>query len=146
MTTELKLITIKKASCPTLSRSGFVDYQISRDDKGVHYIGLTGNSGNGYFSKTCQPVTTIMKALEDFEAEFPITSLAFKDLYPDTSINSWSFLMAALLQEGLVEPHPDHLRRFRLTDTETFLAGLEKLDGAKQSHSASRRRKARPKD
>jgi hypothetical protein len=63
-----------------------------------------------------------------------------KDLYPGTSINSWSFLMAVLLAEGLVEPHPDDPRRFLLTNPDAFLSGLDKLKG---SHSKSG--KASPK-
>jgi hypothetical protein len=38
--------TLKKASCPTLSQTGFIDYEISRDSDGAIHIGLTGNRGN----------------------------------------------------------------------------------------------------
>ncbi len=145
MTTETKLTTLKKASCPTLSQSGFIDYQISAGDKGEKYITLTSNCGSGYFSKTPQAVTKIIKALEDFEAQFLLTSLALRDLYLDTSVNSWSFMMAVLFAEGLVVKHPDNPRRFKLADTKAFIAALDKLQPAKGSHSAPRKGKARAK-
>ena len=91
---EQEFTTLKIFSCPTLSQSGKIDYEISTDSNGAILIALTGNSGTGYFSKARQPVKEIVKALEQFQAKFPITSLALKDLYPDTSINSWSFMMS----------------------------------------------------
>lgn len=119
--------TLKQGSCCSLSQTGIIGYEISRGSTGAIYISLQANSGSGYFSKQTQRVTEIIDALEQFESKYVITSLALKDLYPDTSINSWSFLMACLLEEGLVEKHPDQPRRFKLTDPEAFLARLEKL-------------------
>jgi hypothetical protein len=43
--------TLKQQSCPTLSQQGFIDYQISQNDKGEVFFAITGNSGTGYFSK-----------------------------------------------------------------------------------------------
>jgi hypothetical protein len=144
-TTTSAFTTLKKASCPTLSQTGFIDYEISRDSNGAIHIGLTGNSGTGYFNKNRLLVTEVINALEQFQKKHPITSLALKDIYPGTSINSWSFLMATLLAEGLVEPHPDHLRRFVLTDPDAFLASLDKLKPVKAQHSAPAKRKPKPK-
>lgn len=129
MPPEPEVTVLKKASCPTLSQTGTIDYAIILDNTGAILIGLTGNSGAGYFSKARQPVTDVIDVLKDFEAKFPITSLAFKDLYPGTSINSWSFLMAVLLAEGLVEPLEDNKRRYKLCDVDAFMKSLDKLKG-----------------
>jgi hypothetical protein len=139
--------TLKKASCPTLSQSGFIDYEVSADSTNTLFIGLTGNSGKGYFSKAKHPVTGIIDALEQFQAKYPITSLALKDLYPGTSINSWSFLMAVLLAEGLVEPLEDNKRRYQLCDPDAFLSSLDKLKAKHQfsPHSGSARGKPKAK-
>lgn len=137
---------LKQATCPTLSQSGTIGYEFTVDDNEIVSIGLTSNSGSGYFSKAKQPVNDVISALEQFQTKYPITSLALKDLYPGTSINSWSFLMAALLEEGLVEDHPDHLRRYRLADTDAFLASIDQLKAKQKSpaiHTPTRKRKAK---
>jgi hypothetical protein len=131
--------TLKQASCPTLSLSGLIDYEVTLDTKGQVYFALTGNSGTGYFSKARQPLSAILDALEDFASKYPLTSFALKDLYPDTSINSWGFLMAALLAEDLIQPLEDNKRHFRLCDPARFLQQVEEL---KAKHSDSRKGKA----
>jgi hypothetical protein len=133
---------LKKASCPTLSQSGFIDYEISTDDNGAVFISLTGNSGAGYFSKSRQSLKDIIDVLEQFQAKYPISSIALKDLYPSVSINSWSFLMSALLAEGLLEPLEDNKRRYQLCDPAGFLANLDKL---KSTHSGSSKGKPKAK-
>jgi hypothetical protein len=62
--TEPDITVLKKSSCPTLSQAGKIDYEISTNSNGVIHIGLTGNSGSGYFSKARQPVKEIINALE----------------------------------------------------------------------------------
>jgi hypothetical protein len=132
---------LQKSKCPTLSQSGNIDFQITSDSNGVIHIGLTGNSGTGYFSKARQPVKEIITALEQFQAKHEITSLALKDLYTG-SINSWSFLMAALLSLELVEPLKDNGRRYKLCNVEAFLASLDKL---KAQHTGSGKGKPKAK-
>jgi hypothetical protein len=132
---------LQKSKCPTLSQSGKIDYEISTNSNGVIHIGLTGNSGSGYFSKARQPVKEIITALEQFQAKHEITSLALKDLYTG-SINSWSFLMAALLSLGLVEPLKDNGRRYQLSNPDAFLKSLDKL---KSQHTGSGKGKPKAK-
>jgi hypothetical protein len=133
--TESEGTVLKKSSCPTLSQSGKIDYEISTNSNGVIHIGLTGNSGSGYFSKAKQPVKEIITALEQFQAKHEITSLALKDLYPGSSINSWSFMMSVLLGLGLIVPLEKNGRRYQLNNPEAFLKSLEKLKASKAQHS-----------
>jgi hypothetical protein len=140
--TEQQFTVLTKSSCPTLSLSGKIDFQITSDSNGVIHIGLTGNSGTGYFSKAKQPVKEIITALEQFQAKHEITSLALKNLYPSSSINSWSFMMAALLSLGLVEPLKDNGRRYKLCNPDAFLASLEKM---KAQHTGSAKGKPKAK-
>lgn len=139
-TTNPNFTALKQASCPTLSLAGIIDYQITLDNDGQVYFAITGNSGTGYFSKAEQPLTAILDALEEFASQYPLTSLALKDLYPGTSINSWGFLMAALVAEGLIQPLEDNKRRFQLCDPAPFLQQVEEL---KKAHSDSRKGKAK---
>jgi hypothetical protein len=139
--TDLDITILKKGSCPTLSQSGKIDYEITSDSNGAIHIGLTGNSGSGYFSKSRQPVKEIITALEQFQAKHEITSLALKDIYTG-SINSWSFMMAVLLSLGLVEPLKDNGRRYQLSNPDAFLKSLEKL---KSQHTGSGKGKPKVK-
>jgi hypothetical protein len=139
--TEPAFTILQKSKCPTLSQSGKIDFQITSDSNGVIHLGLTGNSGTGYFRKARQPVKEIITALEQFQAKHEITSLALKDLYTG-SINSWSFLMAALLSLGLVEPLKNNGRRYQLSNPDAFLASLDKL---KSQHTGSGKGKPKAK-
>ena len=137
---------LKKSTCPTLSLSGTIGYEIANDNADGFRVRLISNTGNGFFSKAWITLDSVIDALEQFQAEYPITSLALKDLYSG-SLNSWSFMMAVLLAEGLVEPMEDNKRRYQLCDTSAFLASLDKLKASHQSppHSASRKGKAKAK-
>jgi hypothetical protein len=88
--TEPEVTNLKKASCPTLSQSGKIDYEITSDSNGVIHLGLTGNSGTGYFRKARQPVKEIITALEQFQAKHEITSLAptpfIERTYPEITV------------------------------------------------------------
>ena len=137
--------TLKQATCPTLSGSGTIGYEIAVDNNGITLLGLISNSGTGYFSKARQPVTDTLEALEQFQSKHPLTSLALKDLYPGSSINSWGFLMAVLVAEGLVERQEGNLRHFRLCDSAPFLASLDTLKTPKAPHSTPRKRKPKAK-
>jgi hypothetical protein len=134
--TDPEVTILKKSNCPNLSQTGTIGYEISSDDTGAILFRLTSNSGAGYFnSKFRVGLNDALEALKNFEKQFPIISLAFKEVCPkNSSINNWSFLTALFLQEGLVEKHPDHPRRYRLCSPDAFLASLEKL---KTTHSSS---------
>jgi hypothetical protein len=127
--TDPEVTILKKATCPTLSGTGKIGYAISADDTGSILFGLTSNNGAGYFSKTKVGFNEIVEALKALGKKQPITSLALKGVYPaNSSINNFSFALACLLAEGLVEIHPDHPRRYHLSaDPDAFLAAMKEL-------------------
>jgi hypothetical protein len=143
--TQQEVTLLKTANCPSLSRTGTIGYEISADDTGAVLFRLTSNSGAGYFNnKVRVSFDDVLDALKAFEKQFPITSLAMKDVYPaHSSINNWSFLTAVLLAEGVVETHPDHPRRYRLCkNPDAFLSSLDKQ---KATHSVSAKPKPKAK-
>lgn len=127
--TDPEVTILKKATCPTLSGSGKIGYAISADDTGSILFGLTSNSGAGHFSKTKVGFNDIVEALKALGKKQPITSLALKGVYPaNSSINNFSFALACLLAEGVVEIHPDHPRCYQLSaDPDAFLAAMKEL-------------------
>ncbi|AQA20024.1 hypothetical protein BST95_19040 [Halioglobus japonicus] len=133
-TTNPTFTILKQATCPTLSQSGTIGYQIALDDGDNILMALASNSGTGFFCKAWIKLDHALDTLEEFAIQYPLTSLALQPLYPGTSINSWSFLMAVLLAEGLIEPLSDNKRRFQLCDPAPFRQQIEKL---KAAHSDS---------
>ena len=139
---EAPITTVKK-NCPNLSQSGTIGYAISISDSGAIKFSLISSSGSGHFSKAKVGLDQALASMAEFEKKHPLTSLALKDVYQaNTSVNSWSYLMACFLEEQLVEPHPDHPRRFKLADPGRFLASIEEL---KATHSTPRKRKPKAK-
>ena len=64
---------LKKSTCPTLSRSETISFKISTDSTGDIYIRLTGNSGNGHYSKASVRLTDILDTLASWAEKYPIT-------------------------------------------------------------------------
>lgn len=71
-----------------------------------------------------------------------ITSMALLPLFQGRSVNTPSFLLATLVEEGILEPVPDSKRHYQLGDAKAFLAEMEKL---KATHSATGKGKPRAK-
>ena len=80
--TPAAFTVLKKASCPTLSQTGTITYELSLDSNGQAYFSLTGNSGSGYFSKARQPLYAILNTLGQFAEGYPITAFAQKACTP----------------------------------------------------------------
>jgi hypothetical protein len=154
-TDETNKTLLKKSTCPNLLGTAEIQYEITDTPEGIQ-LRLTGSSGNGYYSKAWVSLDSILENLEAFAAKYPLVSLALKEAYPAyTSTNSWGFMMAVLLAEGLVERLEDNQRHFRLCDPAPFLASLEKLKAShsppvtgkpkKKAKASSRMRKTSPK-
>lgn len=134
-------IVIKTASTMNLLQTAIIEYEVAKDDTDSIWLRLSGYEGKGYYRKTWVSLDTILQSLEAFAAKHPLVSLALKDVYPaNTSCNSWSFLMAVLLAERLVERLENNKRHFQLCDPAPFLTSIEKL---KATHSKPA--KAKPK-
>lgn len=142
-TDEPVMTVIRSASTMNLLQTATIEYEIARDDTDGVWVRLSGYDGNGYYSKAWVSLDSIMSSLEAFAAKHPLVSLALKDVYPpNTSCNSWSFLMAVLVFEGLLERLEDNKRHFRLCDPAPF---LESVTNLKASHSPPGKGKPRAK-
>jgi len=65
-------------------------------------------------------------ALNEWPVDKPITSLALQGLFNGKSANNRSFLMAALVAEGLLTRKTDNQSHYELGDWKAFLAKLSK--------------------
>jgi hypothetical protein len=103
-TDETDKTLLKQATCPNLLGTGTIQYEIATSESDGIQLRLTDNSGKGYYSKSWVSLDSALESLETFAAKYPLVSLALKDAFPaNTSSNSWGFLMAVLVAEGLVE-------------------------------------------
>jgi hypothetical protein len=83
----------------------------------------------------------IQKALADWTDDLPFTSMTLRPLLTG-SINTSSFLLATLVNEGILQQVSDKKRHYQLGDAKPFLAEIDKL---KAAHSQPGKAKPRAK-
>ena len=142
MSDKSTITIIKKAQTKSLEGKATLGYCLGIDKATALHWRLASNSGGGFFSDEWVPHQAIQAALEDWPKDHPITSMALRPLFLGKSANNPSFLLAALVKEGLLEPMPDRRRHYQLCDPELFLATVEKLQAG---HSKPRKPRAKAK-
>jgi hypothetical protein len=136
---EASITTIKKATSKNLQGTATLTYHIGLDDTSALYWKIHANSGNGMFSNQWVAFADIQKALADWPDELPVTSTTLRPLLTG-SVNTSSFLLATLVNEGILQQVPDKKRHYQLGDAKPFLAEMDKLQA---THSPPG--KARPR-
>jgi hypothetical protein len=134
---------LKTSSCPTLSGSSNLQYQLGKDDTGTLHLRISGSDGGGFFSQEWVAWTDVQKALAAAE---PITSVLLRPLLTGQSVNTCGFLLAALLKEKVVERIPEKTKLFRLTDPAAFLDKVSKLQPGKPEKASGATPKKKPVD
>ena len=120
MTDDVKVL--KEASCPSLSAQSILTYEIGTNSTDV-YFRIVKNSGNGIFSSESVQLHAALALLH--EAEGPFVWEALRPLFPNRSVNTACFLMAALLNEGIVKRSEKEPRRYELGDPKPFMAEVQ---------------------
>ena len=121
------LTPISTSTCPSLTNTSKISYKIATDLSSAIYFQIIKNSNVGKFSEE-------WIAYKDAKAALPIGSFSsapLRKLYRNKSLNTPGFLLAALLNEGIVEREPGKVMLFRFKDDEKFLAEMQKLIAAK---------------
>jgi hypothetical protein len=155
-TDDTDKVVIKTASTMNLLQTATIEYEIAEDDSDGIWLRLAKYEGSGYYSKAWISLDKALANLEEFGKQHPITSFALKDVYPaNSSINSWGFMMAVLVAEGLVERLEDNKRHFRLCGPQPFLDSLQTLKASQsppgkaqpraKTKAAPRMQKGKPK-
>ena len=122
---EIEILSTHKTK--TVSGKSDLTYHIGRDPQANQYIQIWVNSGNGYFSNEWILVSRIIETLKPYCSE-PATSIIFGDLFKGKSVNTPSFLSAALLDAGILKLAEGTKRKFVYTGAEL------KIDGKAKSH------------
>lgn len=113
---------LKEATCPSLSDKSTLTYHIGSLGTSNIQFRIHANSGNGYFRKEWVPLANLLELIN--EAEKPFTWHVFHPLFRGKSVNTAGFLMAALMNEGLVRPLE---RRYERMPPDDFMAGINTL-------------------
>jgi hypothetical protein len=133
---------IKKSTCKNLNGSATLTYHIGLDDTSALLWKIHANTGNGMFSRELIPFKDIQQALDNWHKDQPIVSMALYPLFSGKSVNTPSFLLACLVNEGILQQVPGKKRHYQLGDAKPFLAEMGKL---KAAHSKTSKAPAKTK-
>ncbi len=129
---ESKLSTIppsirvlKIATCPTNSGRATLAYQIGCNAEHDTYFRVTANTGGGLFSPEWVSLKAMLTILA--VARKPLASFPLFDLLIGRSINTPSFLMAAMKSEGVVRSLEGKIRGYEIVDHAPFMTEMQTL-------------------
>ena len=109
---------LKSGSCPSLSGRSTISYHIGHKDDEV-YLRLVENSQAGIFSDEWLP----LREVDDLQA---IKSSSIHTLFLRRSFNNGGFMLAVLINEGLVLVTED-ARRYSRQDPTAFFSAVREL-------------------
>ncbi len=122
---------LKTDSCNTLSGKPNITYHIGCTPDSKIFFQISSNTGGGFFSQERVSWDAIQQALKQWPKDTPITSLFLYPLFKGKSVNTPSFLLAALRNENLVQPLKGKKRCHELLDPKPFLVEINKLISSK---------------
>ena len=129
---------LKTATCKTLSGKSTLTYRIGVSPESIIHLHISKNSGGGYFSDEWIAFEAVQEALRDDAEGAAITSIRLTPLFKGKSVNTPSFLLAALKHLKLVRPVQGKQRHHERLDPRPFLDMVDKL----MSSSATGKTKA----
>ena len=135
---------IYEAECPSLSGRSVLTYAIGRHSKDQTLsLAITANSGGGMWCKDWASAEAIQDVVL---SSSELTGLSFQVLHAGRSINTGSFIAAALKDLGLIRVNEDNSRLHEHVPLSTFeKAVMARIAGqATTQPVAAKRRK--PKD
>jgi hypothetical protein len=110
---ELNIKPVKSGECTSLAETGVISYQIGLDEAGVTHYQITANNAGGFWSKEWVSWPAIYSACEG-HTEF--TSILLRGLFKGKSVNTAGFLLAALMDQGLIQRKAGKSRCYMLTE------------------------------
>ena len=126
-TEDTSMRVLKTATTSSITNRSTVTYQIGcLPDSSIH-LRITKNTGAGMFSNEWVAYEAVQEALKDDREGAAITSVRLVPLFKGKSVNTPSFLLAALKNLKLVRPMQGKQRRHEQLDPRPFLDQMEKL-------------------
>ena len=122
---EIRILKI--GSGPSLAGKGKLTYHIGCTDKSEVQFRVYANTGGGFFNNDWISLSAIQQVFDKHPSSKPLTSHVLNPLYRGQSANTPGFLLAALKQEGLVQPVKDKLRCYERVDPKEFISEVKAL-------------------
>ena len=126
---ESTILTLKTGNCSSRSGKSKLTYLIGADSASEIHFRINGNTGNGFFNNDWVPLKTILELLTKAGGAF--TSYALHPLLKGKSNNTPAFLIASLLEEGIIHRSLTEKRCYELSDVSVFMAKIKPLLEAK---------------
>jgi hypothetical protein len=122
---ESTILTLKTGNCSSRSGKSKLTYLIGADSASEIHFRINGNTGNGFFNNDWVPLKTILELLTKAGGAF--TSYALHPLLKGKSNNTPAFLIASLLEEGIIHRSVSEKRCYELSDVSVFMAKIKPL-------------------
>ena len=122
---EVEMRILKIATCPSMSGKSKLTYNIGISPDSEIQFRIFGNSAAGAFNQDWVSLSAIRQAIAKAPGEKEITSFLLFPLYQGKSVNTPSFLLAVLKNEGLVQPSTTKRRRHEWVDETRFVAEMQ---------------------
>ena len=123
---EPSLNIIQTSKCQTISNKSTLTYNLGVDDKNNIFIRINGNTGGGFLSNEWISLENITSILGEIPGDQSISSLHLFPLFKGKSVNTPAFLLAALLNEGVLVTPQEKKRHYAYSGVEAFLAKVAK--------------------
>ena len=124
---EEEVRVVRSVQCDSLSGKSKLNYEFGLlAEKGVQFR-IVSNSGGGMFWKDWISMEEVFTVLASPEVSEAISATVFKVIFAGRSINTQSFLMAALRNEGVIRPHSTKPRGYEVVEVENFRARIQAL-------------------
>lgn len=139
------IIELYVSNCKSVSGRSALTYVVGKDEaQDTLHLRIAGNTGKGMWCKgwaSAQAIEAILSGAVD------LTAKSFQRLYPGKSINTGGFVLAALLDLGLVRAGEPNSRVHEQVPTATFdqVVSARLKDSRVLGGSADSPRKARRK-
>jgi hypothetical protein len=122
---ESTIHTIKTGNCSSRSGKSKLTYLIGADsDSDIHFR-IHGNTGNGFFNNDWIQLENILELLGKSGGAF--TSFTLHPLLKGKSNNTPAFLIASLLEEGIIHRSVSEKRCYELSDVSVFMTKIKPL-------------------
>ena len=122
---ESTIRTLKTGNCSSRSGKSKLTYLIGADSASEIHFRINGNTGNGFFNNDWVPLKTILELLTKAGGAF--TSYALHPLLKGKSNNTPAFLIASLLEEGIIHRSLTEKRCYEMSDVSVFMAKIKPM-------------------
>ena len=135
---ESTIHTIKTGNCSSRSGKSKLTYLIGADSASEIHFRINGNTGNGFFNNDWVPLEIILELLGKSGGAF--TSYALHPLLKGKSNNTPAFLIASLLEEGIIHRSLTEKRCYEVSDVSVFMGKIKPLLESKTESKPSKKK------